>query len=153
VHFVPVLPGPGPQAIESLSHLSLDGLRPGEYWPELAVPTGYAVTSISFDGRPVINTAIDLEASESTVNFVVTSRPAGVTGIVRDANGKPVAAVAVSIMPELGRQRLGLKTDANGAFHFANLAPDKYKVSVEGGNGEAIELDFGQIANVELHVK
>jgi hypothetical protein len=45
-------------------------------------------------------------------------------------------------------------TDENGSFHISNLAPGKYKACAQGSTDcEPVELDFGQIANVELHVK
>ena len=62
-------------------HLSSSGYPPGEYWPVISVPKGYAVTSVTFNGQPVVNTCIDLEAPESTVNVVLTSRPSGIAGI------------------------------------------------------------------------
>jgi hypothetical protein len=168
---------------EPADSLVAEGLPPGSVWPVLIPPPGYAVTSVSYGGRPVVNTAFDAEARESTVSFVLTSRPAGVTGTVRDANQKPVPEAAVVILPEgmadVGDGTILLRvvllrssatSDANGVFHLGNLAPGRYRAVALRGNGdenaadwnflrkkvssgERVELDFGQTANLDLRVK
>jgi hypothetical protein len=158
---------------------NLDDIPPGEYWPMLAMPKGYALTSASFNGRSVTNTTVDLEEPESTVSFVLTSRPAAIAGLVRDSNQNPVPGASVALLPEalpdslerFDEMALRVATsDANGAFHFAGLAPGRYKALVLTGNEtqqaddlvflrdrvrsvDAVVLDFGQTASVDLVVK
>jgi hypothetical protein len=143
---------------EPSDKLVVGGLPVGRYWPELITPPGFAVIAASYGGRSVLNRPVDFEAPESTVDFVITSRAASVGGIVRDSNQKPVAGVLVALTPDaapgelsmVAKHQLSTKSDANGVFRIAGLAPGKYHVS---GFGDAIELDFGQNATLELHTK
>jgi len=141
--------------------LYIRGLPPGEYWPVLSLPAGYAVTAVTYGGRPINNTPILIEAEESTVNFVVTSHTAAISGVVRDANQIPVphAAVVVSPYPApaqidpFNERRFHTSSGANGAFRIADLAPGSYTVVAGNGDGRKIDLGFAQTANVDLQVK
>jgi len=119
------------------------------------------VTAATYCGQPVYNTPILIEAEESTVNFVVTSRTAAVGGVVRDANQIPVphAAVVVSPYPApaqidpFSERRFHTSSGADGAFRIADLAPGSYTVVAGNGDTQKIDLDFAQTANVDLQVK
>lgn len=164
----------------SKDRLSLEGYPPGEYWPTLKVPEGYAVTSVIFNGRPVANSTVDLESPESVVSFIVTSRPAGVSGIVRDGNQRALPGTIVVLLPEtlpdslerFDRTSVRVTTaDGNGAFRLTSLPPGRYRaVLLTGSDRERVarlpdveflrlqasvpvELDFGQNANLDLRVK
>jgi len=126
-----------------------------------------------------VHTTVDLEASESTIGFVLTSRPCSVAGIVRDANSNPVPEARVAMLPEplpVALDRFDPRgfrdtiTDLAGVFRLADLAPGRYRAVVLTGADrehfrdlgfliermrgvEPIVLDFGQTASVELHVK
>lgn len=143
----------------------------------LALPKGYAVASVSFNGRRVENTTIDLEEPESTVSFVLTSRPSGLTGIVRDANQNPLPGASVALMPESFPEPFErfdetavhvTASDAGGGYRFADLAPGRYKVVAVTGadrqripdslrdgiaSADAVALDFGQTASLDLVVQ
>lgn len=129
--------------------LHIPDLPPGRYWPLLSVSSGYAVLPAA--GMPVV-----LEAEEMTVEFAVTSRPATVTGVVRDLNQNPVANATVAISRDPTPARIDLlsglraRSDANGVFRIADLAPGKYVISADNGEARKIELDFGQTASVDL---
>jgi hypothetical protein len=154
--------------------------RRGEYWPALKVPEGYAVTSVSFNGRPVVNSTVDLEASESVVDYILTSHPASVSGIVRDDDQKPLPGKIVLLLPESLPDSLEkfdsaamhvATADGNGGFRFSNLAPGKYEAIVLGANDRVrverapdfeflrdrarspIVLDFGQNATLDLYAR
>jgi hypothetical protein len=170
----PLLPS---TAADVFTHL--EDIPPGEYWPVPITRPQYAVASVSFNGRPVVHTTIDLEAPESTVDIVLTSRPSGVTGIVRDNNQNPVPGASVALLPELlpdtfekfDEAALHISTsDETGAFRFARLAPGRYKAVALVGDDlkrdrdlvflrdrmrfvDATTLDFGQTAHLDLHVK
>jgi len=164
----------------SSDHLLLEGYPAGEYWPALKVPEGYAVTSVSFNERPVLNSTIDLESSESVVSYILTSRPASVSGIVRDDNQKPLPGKIVVLLPELLPESLErfnsaamhvATADGSGGFRFTSLAPGKYEAIVLGGNDrERVErapdfdflrdlprspiiLEFGQNATLDLYAR
>jgi hypothetical protein len=119
------------------------------------------VTAVTWQGRPIYNVPILLEAEESAVNFVVTSRTAAVSGVVRDANQIPVPDAVVVVSPDsaparidpFNERRFRTSSAANGAFRIADLAPGRYTVVAGNGDGRKTDLDFGQTANVDLQVK
>jgi hypothetical protein len=141
--------------------LFIPGLPPGQYWPILSLSAGYAVASVSYGGQPVYDTPILIEAEESTVNFVVTSRTAAISGVVRDANQIPVPHAAVVVLPypapaqinPFNERRFHTSSGANGSFRITDLAPGSYTVVAGNGDGQKIDLDFAQTANVDLQVK
>jgi hypothetical protein len=156
----------------SKDRLLWEGIPPGQYWPMLQLPKGYAVTSVTFNGQPVVNTPIDLETPESTVEFVLTSRPAAVIGIVRDDNQNAIPEASVALLPESlpGTSLHVVTSDASGAFRFSDLAPGRYKAVALAGKdtqhardpvflrdrqrpADAVILDFGQTATLDLVVK
>jgi hypothetical protein len=161
----------------SKDRLSLEGYPPGEYWPTLKVPEGYAVSSVSFNGLPVLHSTVDLESPESVVSFALTSRPASVFGIVRDSNQNALPGMIVVLLPEplpdsvdrFDRTSIHVTTaDGNGAFRFTSLAPGQYRAIILNGadrersrdiaflrNRESspVELDFGQNAVLDLRAK
>jgi hypothetical protein len=166
-------------ATQSSDHLYWQGLPAGEYWPMLMLPNGYAVASVTYNERPVFNSEIDIEAPESTVNFVVTSRPLGLAGTVRDSDQRPVPEAAIALLPEPLPEAMEkfnffalqiADSDANGVFHFSGLAPGRYKAIPLMGKDrqrehdldflrdrsssvEAVELDRGQTSSIDLHIK
>jgi protocatechuate 3,4-dioxygenase beta subunit len=141
------------------------------------MPDGYAVASVSFNGRSAANTTVDLEESESTIGFVLTSRPCGIAGTVRDANRNPVPEAAVVLLPESLPDSLErfdetsvrvTTSDAGGAYRFTNLAPGRYKLAALAGDerqkardlsflrdrvrsADAVTLDFGQNKTLDLN--
>jgi hypothetical protein len=162
--------------------LRVTGLPPGEYWPALMTPPGYVVASVSYGGRPVPPmTPIDVEAPESSVTYVLTSRLARVTGTVRDADQKPVSNATVWLLPSslpdtvgrlffMGRGSGGrANSDGNGIFSVGGLAPGHYKAVALTGNDRhrndplflrdllpsAVEVvpEPGKTANVDLRVR
>jgi hypothetical protein len=127
-----------------------DGIAPDEYWPEPAgsetagagmpafrgLPDGYAV--LTGNEQP-----IELFGS-AQVDFVLTSRPGAVAGVVRDSNQAPVAAATVTLTSASDpRRRFTTKSGQNGEFMIRNLAPGKYTV-----NGVPAEVGFGQTISV-----
>jgi hypothetical protein len=157
--------------------LALIQVPPAEYWPELRTPKGIAVVSVSYNGRPVVNSTINVEA-DSAVEFVLTSQPGSITGMVRDANQTAVAGASVVLLPESLPDTFErfdetairvADSDGNGGFVFGRVAPGKYKaVALTGSNRErsrdlvflrdrmraldAVEVGKGQTATVEVHV-
>ena len=94
------------------------------------------IKSAQFDGRDVTGHAIDLTSSPGgTLNLVLAPNSSSVVGIARDANGKPLPNIKVTLwkpgLPDEGSFDFSLirETDANGAFKFANLPPGEYRVA------------------------
>jgi len=167
------------QALQSPDHLYWQGFPSGEYWPMLGLPNGYALVSVTFNGHPVFNTEIDIEAPESTVNFVVTSRPAALTGTIRDSDQNPIGGATVVLLPQPLPDRMDkfnffairvADSDSNGLFHFEDLGPGKYKAIALTGedrkrahelqflhdrmqSAEHFDLDFAQNKSLDLPIR
>jgi hypothetical protein len=151
---------PGSASPDPSDSLYIQGLSPGLWWPQLSLPAGYAVTGITYGGQAANQAPIAIEAEESTLQFTVTSRPAALAGVVRDANQNPVPNAVVVVSRDAarpvdpaGQLRLRARSDASGGFRIADLAPGQYIVTVNGGEPRQIDLDFGQTASVDLQVK
>jgi hypothetical protein len=127
-----------------------DGVAPDDYWPELfgsestgpgapalrGLPDGYAV--LSGDGQPV---GI---YGGAQIDFVLTSKPGAIAGVVRDSSQAPVAGSTVTLAPESDTRRHSTaKSGPAGEFIFRNLAPGKYRL-----NGALVEVGPGQTVSV-----
>lgn len=174
--------GVSDQGAERMDRFGVADLPPGSYMPVLEnVPAGYAVSSVSYNGQPVpVSAAIDVEAAESDVTYVLTTRTGGVTGTVRDADQKPVPGAAVWILPPalpdtigrfsfMARGQGGMaEADGNGAFQVGGLAPGRYKAVAIKGQGrnlpnmlslrdhldsaDAVVVEAGQAASLDVRV-
>ncbi len=127
-----------------------DGIAPDEYWPALfaanangaggpgqpGLPDGYAV--LTGDDQP-----IELFGG-AQIDFVLTSRPGAIAGVVTDSHQNPVAGTTVTLTPASDpRRQSGAKSGQNGEFLFRNVAPGKYRV-----DGVPVEVGFGQTAGI-----
>lgn len=65
------------------------------------------------------------------VERVVTPRPAGLTGVVRDKEGYPLPGVTVVLRDEAGGREFSTVTDVNGAFGITALSDGIYRVDVK----------------------
>jgi hypothetical protein len=114
-----------------------DALRPGEYWPQFArLPDGYAVAQILFDGATPRKSTVTLNAPDTAITVVITSRPGAIAGTVRTDDQSPAAGVSVVLLPDPlpekpARETIHeMKTGDDGAFVFKNLAAGNYKALV-----------------------
>lgn len=151
------LDGPGVDALVRTNYWQ--GLPPGEYMPAVMGQgmRGYALTSVLYGGRAVTG-PVDLEAPESTITAVLTSRPGRVAGTVRNADQQPVPGATIVLLSSSsvdvltkadltsrsGRVRAGMiilskpggmtaASDASGNFRFDDLAPGGYQAIVLTG--------------------
>ena len=151
-----------------------DWLPPGEYWPYVnALPKGYAVAQILFDGASPQNTVLALSTPDTHLTFVLTSRPGSISGVVRDGNQDPVRGATVLLLPEPLPAKPNpetLKTQQSredGGFAFSDLAPGRYRVLAltdedqtkkgdpeylrqRATGAETVEVTAGQAERVEL---
>jgi hypothetical protein len=149
-------------------------LHPSEYWPQLSrLPDGYAVAQILFDGASPRNSTMTLSAPDTSLKFVVTSRPGAITGVVRDDNQGVVRGAEVVLLPDPLPDKVApeviqtQESGQDGSFAFRNLAPGKYRLLLlteadRAGEGDpeylrqrsadvdAIEVTAAQVARVEL---
>jgi hypothetical protein len=129
-----------------------DSLRPGEYWPQLfGLPDGYAVAQVLFEGSSPRNTTISLNAPDTPLTFVITSRPGAVAGVVRREDQTPVRGASVVLLPDPlpdkpARGVIRVKESAeDGTFLFKDLAPGKYRALVVNGSDLAHEGGAGYL--------
>jgi hypothetical protein len=159
--------------------LFIGDVAPGEYWASAVLPKGYAVASVSYNGVAVVNTTVDVEAPESTVEFVLTAQPGRFSGVVRDGNQTAVAGAWVVLMPESLPDDTGrfddhalhiVEADPSGGFFMGKLAPGKYRAIALAAadkdrnadlsflqsrlaSAEVIEISKGQTVSRDLTVR
>ncbi len=63
------------------------------------------------------------------VTWALAGTTGGITGVVTDTTGSPVAGASVKVVS--ASQSASANTDAAGRFNFLSLAPDTYAVSIE----------------------
>lgn len=64
-----------------------------------------------------------------SAQVVAQSTPA-LSGRIKDANGAPVANAKILLKNEATGQSLETQADAQGVYHFSNLQPGQYEISV-----------------------
>jgi hypothetical protein len=118
------------------------------------IPQGY-VKSIRFAGRDLVRRELDLSAGGGgTLDIVLSSKPASLSGTVRNADGEPVADVTVNAWAKDDPEIRTTRTDASGHFTLRNLAPGEYRViaweSIERGiiENPAFRASFDSQATV-----
>jgi hypothetical protein len=155
-------------------HFHQEWLHPGEYWLETGnLPKGYAVAQVLFDGASQTHTAIRLDGPNTPLTVILTSRPATISGVVRDSEQNPAPGEDVVLLPDALPVRVDpaairtQKSAEDGSFVFADLGPGKYRALVlaesdrerqgdpqylwqRAAGTEAIEVAAGQVARVEL---
>lgn len=110
-------------------------LAPGDYSVEARVVSGCYVKELSYNGVPIPDRVIHLEAGIQGTLRVVASRGGGTVKVkVTDSDDKPVAGAMVVVAPQRADSAALLSalaergmTDANGVFQTATLAPGKYR--------------------------
>jgi hypothetical protein len=107
-------------------------IRPGDYWPLVELPDGYAVASPQ--------TLMHLTAPNTPLTFTITSHPGAIAGVV--AEGDQVVLVPDPLPEKPGPAAIKTETAGpHGAFIFRNLAPGNYKAIALSGSDAANEGD------------
>ena len=98
----------------------------------ISLPQGTYLKSARFAGQDVTNALIDTTSGAGgTLDIVLSSKPASVTGSVQNEKGEALAGVMVTLWPKIpdasptGGARLSF-TDQSGGFQFKGLAPGDY---------------------------
>ena len=127
--------------------------------PGIAIDSGYATatratdtngttTSLVFDSTPTtariqpprpyapVNVAIPGLQNDREVTVSASQRTATVRGVVRSASGAPVAGVEVAIGD------LSARTDTDGSYAIADVAPDRYAVFLSGNGLTGLPQTF-----------
>lgn len=99
------------------------------------LPQGTYLKSARFGGQDVTKALIDVTSGTGgTLDLVLSSKAATVTGSVQDEKGQALAGMMVTLWPKIpdasptGGAQLGF-TDENGAFKYRGLAPGDYYVA------------------------
>lgn len=97
-------------------------------------PTAY-LKSVRFAGQEVTHGFIDTTSGNGgTLELVLSSKPADVSGSVQNDKGEPLAGITVTLWPKIpdasptGGARPAA-TDQNGGFQFKGLAPGDYYIA------------------------
>jgi len=96
------------------------------------LPSGYFVKSATFNGMDALRAPLDLTQRGGELHVVLSNKSAEVTGALHDKEGKPLAAVPVTLWTKtvlLGLRGFGIRkavTDQNGAFEFRGVPPGEY---------------------------
>jgi protocatechuate 3,4-dioxygenase beta subunit len=101
----------------------------------VSLPQGTYLKSARFAGQDVTNALIDTTSGTGgTLELLLSSKAASVSGSVHNEKGDPLAGVMVTLWPKMPDASLtgGARpafTDQNGGFLFKGLAPGDYDVA------------------------
>jgi len=101
----------------------------------ISLPQGTYLKSARFAGQDVTNALIDTTSGTGgTLELLLSSKAASVSGSVHNEKGDPLAGVMVTLWPKMPNASLtgGARpafTDQNGGFQFKGLAPGDYDVA------------------------
>ncbi len=115
---------------ESDGKFSIQGVFPSTFRVNVYnLPDNVYVKSMTFAGQDVNGKDLDLTSGAGgEMQILLSPNGAEVTGIVRDADGKPVPAAVVQFIAKDGEIAKTTTTDQNGAFDEKGLAPGDYQV-------------------------
>jgi hypothetical protein len=128
-----------------------EGVAQGEYWPQImGLPDGYAVTSVLFGNAGTTGRPISLYGP-GELTFVVTSKPGGIVGTVRDHNQVAVKDAEVLLIPDASADQPYPQTGRSlsgdsGEFRFRNVPPGNY--TIEGA--PAFKVQPGETVNITV---
>lgn len=116
---------------------TITGVLPAKYFVILGTaPRGTYIKSISFAGREVARAPLDLTGGAAgSLEVVLSSKAADVSGTVRSEKGDPLQGVPVTLWPkspDKSREDSGIhttNTDQNGTYKITDLAPGDYYVA------------------------
>ena len=125
----------------------ISGVAPGRY-KILPYAPAHVVQGMTDDYPP--GRTLTLLAGEEVKDLDFQVEPGGViTGRVTDADGNPVVAEAVSVMPveQSAHQRFDVRdrmTDDRGVYRIYGLQPGRYRVSVGQSDENTGAVGFGR---------
>lgn len=116
----------------------------------ISLPSGTYLKSARFGGQDVTHSPFDTTSGAGgTLDIVLSSKAADVSGSVQNKRGEALAGVIVTLWPKTPDATLtgGARqafTDQNGGFEFKGLAPGDYYVAAweELESGLATSTDF-----------
>lgn len=128
-------------------------IGPGTYRMGLGGPDGTYVKSIRYGDQDVTLSELDTTATASTLEMVLSPHAAEASGVIKDAMGKPLPGIAVTLWPSglppggpIEPMRSTF-TDGNGHFEFGSLRPGEYCVAAWETR------DLGLVMTPEFHAR
>jgi hypothetical protein len=127
---------------------------PVRIWP-MRMPPGYSLKQVLWRGQDVTDSGLALKGSAAItdVEVMLTTQSTTVTGVVSDANGKPVLDFVALVFAEesdkwgaQSRHLVLVRPDQHGGFVVNQLPPGRYLAAAlpyleegEQGNPEMLE--------------
>jgi uncharacterized protein (DUF2141 family) len=127
-----------PARVDANGRFSITGVTAGKYRLQAAIdgPSGWMLGSSMANGRDVLDMPIDLRQSIDGAVVTFSDRPAELSGIVRDASGRPSATDTAILFPAdrtlwtpRSRRIRADRAAADGTFQFRLLPPGDYYVA------------------------
>ena len=129
---------PVPGRFYGFGQFSASGLAPGKYVIRVgSPPQGWFLQSITYNGRDVLGTPLDVDTADATgITFTFSDRPTEVVGSVRNSAGTSDPGASVIVFPSdsqtwssmwLSAQRFrSVRVEATGAFKISPLPAGSY---------------------------
>jgi hypothetical protein len=136
-----------PARVDAAGRFTIAGVTAARYRLQASLPgrAGWMLSSAAISGRDALDTPIDLKQSVDGAVVTFTDEPAEISGIVRDANGRPIARQTVvlfttdrTLWAPYSRRLRAAVTAADGRFLFRMVPPGEYGVS------SAAEVEDGE---------
>jgi hypothetical protein len=94
--------------------------------------TGY-ISDIRYGAASVFDTGLDIDGKSNLIQVTVNADGQSLTGTVRAANGKPVAAATVVLVPPESQRQNQMRfkqatTDDDGRYLIRGIAPGAYTI-------------------------
>jgi len=149
-------------------------VAPGMYLADvIGLPQGSYLKSARFNGINALDPGFEWGGDQKgTLEVVIGSRAATLSGTVQDDDGKPAPGATVTLVPDPPRPAVArlyptAKTDEQGQFTLSSITPGNYRVYAWeeignsahwnpdyvrpfGGSSERVELDEGATGTVTL---
>jgi protocatechuate 3,4-dioxygenase beta subunit len=163
----------GSQATLVAGQFKIPGINPGKYRLSASgLPEGTYLKSARQGSQEVLDSGLTITGTSAPIEVVVGLNAPSVSGLVQDANGKPVLGLVAALVPDAPRRDqyhlyLTSNTGENGSFTFRNVIPGDYKVflfpesdaeaiqnpplltQIEG-RGTSVRLAAGKAENLQL---
>jgi hypothetical protein len=110
---------------------ALKNLAQGTFLVSATGPAGTYMSSIRYGGEDATWIPITVEKSGGTMEIVLKTDGAALSGVARDEKGDPLSETRVSIWPANTKSQFVtvVNTDRTGNFRFQNVPPGEYRVT------------------------
>jgi hypothetical protein len=121
--------------VEKDGRFTLTGIPLGPYFLRANAPRGWSLRAVIVDGQDVIDTPLDVRTNQKIAgaSLVFSDRQTNLSGIVADAQGRPVTEFTVLAFPTdaalwrpQARHIMTVRPDQNGRFQLRGLPAGEY---------------------------